>query len=129
MKIFLTLFVLFFSSNVHAELINCVSNQFGVVYYDSTDSVMRNKVSFKIKIEKDIGKIFFEEVLEDAKTSEQSSLFKDQSWIITSTSADTDIRAYGSIIGELYYATNKKILNVSFPLGDGSVGVTVSDCY
>ena len=131
MKILILFFAIAisFCLNANAEIINCESKLFGLVNYNEVNSSEVNNIFFKIKIDKYRKKIFFEEVLEDGKASEDSQLFKNQIWNITSTSDDVDVRAYGSVLGEFLYSTNSKLLNVSFPIGDGSVGVTVSDCY
>ena len=131
MKILIIFFSITFSFalNANAEIINCESKQFGVVDYNDVNNSEVNDFFYKIKIDKLKKKIFFEEVLRDGKISEESNLFKDQFWNITTTSDDDYVRAYGSQLGEFFYSLNSRVLSVSFPLGDGSVGVTVSDCY
>ena len=131
MKVLVLIFAIAisFCLKANAEIINCESKLFGVVSYGNVNSSEDNNFFLKIKIDKYKKKIFFEEVFEDGKISEDAPLFTDQVWNITSASDDVNIRAYGSVLGEFLYSMNSKLLNVSFPLGDGSVGVTVSDCY
>ena len=131
MKVLLLIFaiVISFCLKANAEIINCESKLFGVVNYDNVNSSDDNNFFLKIKIDKYRKKIFFEEVFEDGKISDDAPLFTDQVWNITSTSDDVNIRAYGSVLGEFLYSFSSKLLNMSFPLGEGSVGVTVSDCY
>ena len=131
MKVLIFFFsiTVFFAINANAEIINCESKKFGVVNYNDVNNSEVNDFFYKIKIDKLKKKIFFEEVLRDGKISEESDLFKDQFWNITTAPDDDYVRAYGSELGEFFYTLNSRILSVSFPLGDGSVGVTVSDCY
>jgi len=131
MKILIIFFSITFSFvlNANAEIINCESKKFGIVNYNDVNSSEINDFFYKIKIDKFKKKIFFEEVLRDDKISEESDLFTDQFWNITTTPEDDYVRAYGSELGEFFYSLNSRVLSVSFPLGDGSVGVTVSDCY
>ena len=73
--------------------------------------------------------LFIDDVLLNGKTlSENSKLFTSQVWTITSGDHN-DIRAYGSLLGEIVFTEDKGILTMSFPLGNGQVGITIVGCY
>ena len=86
--------------------------------------------TYKIMINRNKREILFiDDVLLNGKTlSENSKLFTSQVWTITSGDHN-DIRAYGNFIGEIMFTKDKEILTISFPLGNGQVGVTIAGCY
>ena len=129
MKILLTIFVLLFSSSVVAyeKIISCKSKQNNLIQYNRLENVLEDITTFyKIKIDTNIRQIYIYEVIENDKVAEQSKLYTNQVWTITSGDNE-DIRAYGSLLGEIMYSKNSGLLTFTFPLG-GAVGITIADC-
>ena len=131
MKKTLIILVLLFSSSVLAEIYSCKSKQVSVVEVNSMQDVMEDAFyTYKIMINRNKREILFiDDVLLNGKTlSENSKLFTSQVWTITSGDHN-EIRAYGSLLGEIMFTKDKGILTMSFPLGNGQVGVTIIGCY
>ena len=130
MKKLLTFFVLFFSSSVVAyeQILICKSKQDFLIQYDKSHKVNEDKTTyFKIKIDTKEGQIYVYEVIDNEKISDEQLLYTDQVWTITS-GENNDIRAYGSVLGEIMYSINSQEITFTFPLGGGSVGISIADC-
>ena len=130
MKILLTLFVLFFSSSVvsYEQVLICKSKQDFLIEYDKTHKVNEDKTThLKLKVDTKERQIYVYEVIDNGKVSEQQQLYTDQVWTITS-GENEDIRAYGSVLGEIMYSINSQKITFTFPLGGGSVGISIADC-
>ena len=130
MKTFLTIFVLFFSSSVvsYEQVLTCKSKQDFLIEYDKSHKVNEDKTTYlKLKIDTKERQIYVYEVIDNGKVSEQQQLYTDQVWTITSGEND-DIRAYGSVLGEIMYSINSQKITFTFPLGGGNVGISIADC-
>jgi len=130
MKIFLTLFFLFFSSSVvsYEQTLSCKSKQDIFIQYNKFQKVNEDITTFfNIKIDTNERQIYVYEVIENGKVADQQQLYTGQVWIITS-GENEDIRAYGSLLGEIMYSMNSQQITFTFPLGRGNVGISIADC-
>ena len=113
MKKLLTFFVLFFSSSVVAyeQILICKSKQDFLIQYDKSHKVNEDKTTyFKIKIDTKEGQIYVYEVIDNEKISDEQLLYTDQ------------------VLGEIMYSINSQEITFTFPLGGGSVGISIADC-
>ena len=130
MKFIISLLFVFFASHVLAyeEVMICQSKQDNLIQYNKIENINEDITSYyKIKIDTNVSQIYVFEVLENGIVSEQSQLYTDQVWTISSP-GNEDIRAYGSLLGEIMYSKNSRLLTFTFPLGSGYVGVTLAEC-
>ena len=130
MKTLLTLFVLFFSSSVvsYEQTLSCKSKQDIFIQYNKFQKVNEDITTyFNIKIDTNERQIYVYEVIENGKVADQQQLYTGQVWIITS-GENEDIRAYGSLLGEIMYSMNSQQITFTFPLGRGNVGISIADC-
>lgn len=130
MKTLITFFVLFFSSSVvsYEQILSCKSKQDFLIQYDKSQKVNGDITTyFKLKIDTKERQIYVYEVIDNGKVSDQQQLFTDQVWTITS-GENKDIRAYGSLLGEIMYSINSQEITFTFPLGGGDVGISIADC-
>ena len=130
MKFIISLLFVSFTSYVLAveEVMICKSKQDNLIQYNKIENINEDITSYyKIKIDTNVSQIYVFEVLENGLVSEQSQLYTDQVWTISSL-YNEDIRAYGSLLGEIMYSKNSRLLTFTFPLGGGYVGVTIAEC-
>ena len=124
------LFFLFFSSSVVAyeQILTCKSKQDFLIEYDKSHKVNEDITTyFKLIVDTKERQIDVYEVIDNGKVSDQQQLYTDQVWTITSGEND-DIRAYGSVLGEIMYSINSQEITFTFPLGGGNVGISIADC-
>ena len=130
MKILFTLFVLFFSSSVvsYEQTLSCKSKQDIFIQYNKFQKVNEDITKyFELKIDTKERQIYVYEVIDNGKVSDQQQLYTGQVWTITS-GENEDIRAYGSLLGEIMYSINSQQITFTFPLGRGNVGISIADC-
>ena len=130
MKILIIFFFLFFSSSVvsYEQILICKSKQDFLIEYDKSYKINKDQTTyFKLKVDTKERQIYVYEVIDNGKVSEQEQLYTDQVWTITSGEDET-IRAYGSVLGEIGYSINSQEITFTFPLGGGSVGISIADC-
>ena len=95
---------------------------------NKTHKVNEDKTThLKLKVDTKERQIYVYEVIDNGKVSEQQQLYTDQVWTITS-GENEDIRAYGSVLGEIMYSMNSQQITFTFPLGAGNVGISIADC-
>ena len=130
MKTLIMLVFLFFSSSVVAyeQILTCKSKQDFLIEYDKSHKVNEDITTyFKLIVDTKERQIDVYEVIDNGKVSDQQQLYTDQVWTITSGEND-DIRAYGSVLGEIMYSINSQEITFTFPLGGGNVGISIADC-
>ena len=130
MKTLIMLFFLFFSSSVVAyeQILTCKSKQDFLIEYDKSLKVNEDITTyFKLIVDTKERQIDVYEVIDNGKVSDQQQLYTDQVWTITS-GENEDIRAYGSVLGEIMYSINSQKITFTFPLGGGNVGISIADC-
>ena len=130
MKTLIMLFFLFFSSSVVAyeQILTCKSKQDFLIEYDKSHKVNEDITTyFKLIVDTKERQIDVYEVIDNGKVSDQQQLYTDQVWTITS-GENEDIRAYGSVLGEIMYSINSQKITFTFPLGGGNVGISIADC-
>ena len=130
MKILITFLAFFFSSSVvsYEQNLSCKSKQDVFIEYNKFQKVNEDITTYyNIKIDTNKRRVYVYEVIDNGKVADQQQLFTDQDWIITS-GENEDIRAYGSLLGEIMYSMNSQQITFTFPLGAGNVGISIADC-